>query len=383
MGPFEGILVLDLTRAMAGPYCTMMLADLGARVIKIERPGKGDDTRGWGPPFQGDESVYFLSANRNKESLALDLKEAEDRALLWRMIEKADVLVENFRPGTMDKLGFGVEAVRARNAGLVYARITGFGSQGPHAHRPGYDLIAQGMGGFMGFTGHPGGAPTKVGLPVGDINAGMFLGYGIAAALYHRQATGEGQLVETSLYEGQLAQLTYQAGRVFRDPEDIPEGEGNRHPLIVPYATYPSRDGWVNLAVGSQGLWGRFLKAFELEHLAEDPRFADNPARVAHREELDAILTPALSKYSTAELLEKLEQAGVPSGPVRNVKEILDDPHTEAVEMVVEVPHQTLGSVRVMGLPVKFEKTPGRVRSGPPVLDQHGAELRQEFSGEG
>lgn len=379
MGPLEGLLVVDLTRAMAGPYCTMMLADLGARVIKVERPGKGDDTRGWGPPFQGEQSVYFLSCNRNKESLVLDMKSPGDLALLRRMLARADVLVENFRPGTMAKLGLDYDEVRELNRRIVYGRITGFGTSGPYQERPGYDLIAQGMGGFMGFTGHPGGPPTKVGVPVGDINAGMFLAFGIVSALYRRERSGEGQLVETSLYEGQLAQLVYQAGRYFADPGDVPGRDGNRHPLIVPYATYQTRDGWVNLAVGSPGLWDRFCRALDLEEVQHDPRFADNAARVAHREALDHVLVPRLQALDTDEALRILEEAGVPCGPVSTMEEILEDPHARAREMVVEVPHQELGHVRVMGMPVKFSGTPGAVRTGPPVLGEHSERLRAEF----
>jgi crotonobetainyl-CoA:carnitine CoA-transferase CaiB-like acyl-CoA transferase len=380
MGPLKGLLVVDLTRAMAGPYCTMMLADMGARVIKVERPGKGDDTRGWGPPFLGDESVYFLSCNRNKESIALDLKAPEDMALLKRMIAKADVLVENFRPGVMARYGLDWEGAKALNPLLVYGRITGFGSRGPYASRTGYDLIAQGMGGFMGFTGHPGGPPTKVGLPVGDINAGMFLAYGIATALVQRAQSGEGQLVETSLYQGQLAQLTYQAGRYFANSQDIPGREGNRHPLIVPYATYQTSDGWVNLAVGSAGLWERFCRALGKPELLEDTRFRDNPLRVQNRETLDQELSPVIAARSTREMLDLLEEAGVPCGPVNTMEEILEDEHTLALDMVVEVEHQTLGPVRVMGLPLDMGSTPGAVRTAPPVLDQHGEDLRQEFA---
>jgi formyl-CoA transferase/CoA:oxalate CoA-transferase len=236
------------------------------------------------------------------------------------------------------------------------------------------------MGGFMGFTGHPGGPPTKVGVPVGDINAGMFLAFGIVSALYRRAKTGEGQLVETSLYEGQLAQLVYQAGRWFADPDDVAGRDGNRHPLIVPYATYQTRDGWVNVAVGSPGLWDRFCKALDLGAVHRDPRFVDNAARVAHREQLDAILVPRLKRLDTDELLRLLGEAGVPCGPVATMDEILTDPHAKAREMVVEVPHSELGHVKVMGLPVKLSATPGRVRTGPPVLGEHSESLRAEFS---
>lgn len=373
-GALDGILVLDLTRAMAGPFCTMMLADQGARVIKVERPGKGDDTRGWGPPFQGSQSVYFLSANRNKESIALDLKGEAGRKALLQLAARADVLVENFRPGTMDRMGLGYEALKQENPRLVYARITGFGAQGPYAQRPGYDLIAQGMGGFMSITGPVGGPPTKVGVPVGDINAGMFLAFGVAAALREREVSGQGQLVETSLYEGQLSQLTFQAGRYLANAQDVPEPEGNRHPLIVPYATYQTSDGWVNLAVGSQGLWKRFCEALGAPELLEDARFEDNPARVTNREALDAELAPKIQARSTSEMLALLEGAGVPCGPVNDMKAVLQDEHTQAVEMVVELPHPELGSVRVMGTPVKMSRTKPSVRTAPPLL---GADTRR------
>lgn len=381
MGPLEGTLVIDLSRAMAGPYCTMMLADLGARVVKIERPRKGDDTRGWGPPFQGQQSVYFLSVNRNKESLVLDLKTARGLATLKALVARADVLVENFRPGYMAKRGLDYPDLAKLNPRLVYGRITGFGSSGPYKDRAGYDLIAQGMAGFMGVTGPVGGPPTKVGVPVGDINAGMFLAFGVAAALYRRTTTGKGQLVETSLYEGQMAQLTYQAGRYFADPEDVARPDGNRHPLIVPYATYEARDGWVNLAVGSEGLWERFCKAIGMPELVRDPRFGSNPERVAHRDELDRILVPVLKTRSKAELLELMEKAGIPCGPVASMDEILSDPHAAAREMVVELPHPDLGKVKVMGMPVKFSGTPGKLRSYPPRLGEHSVYLLEDLLG--
>ena len=369
MRPLDDLTVVDLSRALAGPYCTMMLADLGARVIKVETPDGGDDTRGWGPPFLGGESAYFLSINRNKESLTLNLKTSRGRDLLWRLLERADVLVENFRPGAMDRLGLPYDAVHERIPRVVYCSISGFGQTGPYRERAAYDLIVQGMGGIMSITGEPQGPPTKVGVAVGDICAGMFAAYAILAALRVRDRTGRGQWVDASMLDGQVAWMTYAAANYFATGED-PSRFGSAHPNLVPYQAFPSGDGFVNVAVGSEGLWQKFCEALEVP-LASDPRFATNAARVAHRTELLDILMPVFARRTTAEWVNRLLRAGVPAGPISGMSEVMSDPQVGHRGMVVDLDHPRAGRIRVNGVPVKFSETPGAVRMPPPVLGEH------------
>ncbi len=369
MRPLDDLTIVDLSRALAGPYCTMMLADLGARVIKVETPHGGDDTRGWGPPFLNGESAYFLSINRNKESLTLNLKSSRGRDLLWRLLERADVLVENFRPGTMDRLGLRYDAVHERIPRLVYCSISGFGQTGPYRERPAYDLIVQGMGGIMAITGEPDGPPTKVGVAVGDICAGMFAAYAILAALRVRDRTGRGQWVDAAMLDGQVAWMTYAAANYFATGED-PSRFGSAHPNLVPYQAFPSGDGFVNVAVGSEGLWQKFCEALEIP-LARDPRFATNAVRVAHRKELLDILMPVFARRTTAEWVDRLLRAGVPAGPISGMSEVMSDPQVGHRGMVVELDHPRAGRIRVNGVPVKFSETPGAVRMPPPVLGEH------------
>ncbi|MBI2943189.1 MAG: CoA transferase [Candidatus Wallbacteria bacterium] len=377
-GPLVGIRVLDLTRALAGPYCTMMLADLGAEVIKVETPGKGDDTRGWGPPFEGGEASYYLSCNRNKKSITLNLKSARGREILLELARRSDVMVENSRPGAMEALGLGYSDVCKVAPGIVYCTITGFGASGPDRDRPGYDLIAQGMGGFMGFTGEKGGGPLKVGVAVGDINAGMFSAFGILAALFHRARTGQGQRVDTSLLEGQVAQLTYQAGRYFATGES-PTPLGNDHPTIVPYASYRAKDGAINIAVGSEALWKAFCEALGRGDLQADPRFATNRDRVAHREELTRLLEEMFAGMNVAAIRGALDRAGVPNGPILPLAQVLTHPQVLARDMVVELEHQKAGAIRVTGLPVKLSETPGGIHSAPPLLGEHTQQVLREL----
>ncbi len=369
MRPLDDLTIVDLSRALAGPYCTMMLADLGARVIKVETPHGGDDTRGWGPPFLNGESAYFLSINRNKESLTLNLKSSRGRDLLWRLLERADVLVENFRPGTMDRLGLPYDAVHERIPRLVYCSISGFGQTGPYRERPAYDLIVQGMGGIMAITGEPDGPPTKVGVAIGDICAGMFAAYAILAALRVRDRTGRGQWVDAAMLDGQVAWMTYAAANYFATGED-PSRFGSAHPNLVPYQAFPSGDGFVNVAVGSEGLWQKFCEALEIP-LARDPRFATNAARVAHRKELLDILMPVFARRTTAEWVDRLLRAGVPAGPISRMSEVMSDPQVGHRGMVVDLDHPRAGRIRVNGVPVKFSETPGAVRMPPPVLGEH------------
>lgn len=376
--PLEDLLVIDLTRALAGPYCTMMLGDLGARIIKIETPDGGDDTRGWGPPFINGESSYFLGINRNKESLTLNLKQPDAREVLRRLLGRADVLVENFRAGTMDRFGFGFPSVHALNPRLVYASISGFGQDGPYRERTAYDLILQGMGGLMGTTGEEGGPPVKVGVAVTDIAAGMFAAYGILAALRVRDRTGQGQLVDAAMLDAQVSWLTYQAGYYFATGEN-PRRLGSAHPSLVPYQAFRTQDGYINVAVGSEGIWSRFVEAIGAPHLADDPRFRTNPDRVAHRSELIALLDPIFATRSTAGWVTALEQAGVPAGPIYQLSDIFGDPQVRHREMMQEIDHPRAGRIKQTGVPIKLSSTPGRIASPPPVLGQHTESILKEL----
>jgi crotonobetainyl-CoA:carnitine CoA-transferase CaiB-like acyl-CoA transferase len=375
-GPLAGITVVDLTRVMTGPYCTMMLGDLGADVIKVEQPGKGDDTRHWGPPFIQGEASYFLTVNRNKRSIAVDLKSEGGREVLWKLIEDADVLVENFSPGTIDRLGFGHEAALERNPGLIYASISGFGQTGPSRSRTAYDLIVQGMSGMMSVTGAVDGQPTKLGIPIADIAAGMFAAYSVVGALFARERDPEhkGQYVDTSMLGGQVALLTYQAGIWFTTGE-VPVMLGNRHPIITPYDTFPSADGFVNIAVGNDAIWVRFCNALGLEQERDDPRFRTNADRAAHRAELYEILNAALGALPTTEIVDRLDAAAVPCGPIHDVEEVFADPQIADQELVMHAPHKTLGEVAVTGFPYHFHGTPLQLRHGPPVLGEHTRDL--------
>jgi crotonobetainyl-CoA:carnitine CoA-transferase CaiB-like acyl-CoA transferase len=369
MRPLEGLLVVDLTRALAGPYCTMMLADLGARVVKIESPEGGDDTRGWGPPFLGGESAYFLSVNRNKESVTLNLKHPEGIQVLHRLLGRADVLVENFRPGVMDRLGLGYRELHGRYPRLVYCSISGFGQDGPYREKPAYDLILQGMGGIMGITGEEDGPPVKVGVAIADIAAGMFAAYGILAALWARERTGRGQLVDVALLDGQVAWLTYAAANYFATGED-PKRMGSAHPNLAPYQAFRTRDGYLNVAVGSEAIWQRFCEVVD-PSLRDDPRFRTNADRVRNRAALTPLLEARFREKTTAQWRDLLDQAGVPNGPIYRISEVFRDPQTLHRQMKVTLAHPTAGEVTVTGVPVKLSDTPGDVRTPPPLLGQH------------
>src|SRR5690349_15326613 len=316
--PLDGVRVLDLTRALAGPFCSQMLGDMGADVLKVEQPGVGDNARGWGPPFQGGESSYFLSVNRNKRSLALNLRDERGAEVLRRLVARSDVLLENFVPGTLDRLGFSYEACRAQRPDLIYCSISGFGQRGPERERAAYDQILQGLGGIMSVTGDVGGPPMRVGIAIADITAGMFAAYAIMVALYHRARTGEGQMIDTSLLDGQLATLTYQAGRYFATGEP-PGTSGNQHPTIVPYGVYRAADAYFNLTVGTEDLWRRFCGALGIDELRADRRFATNRDRLAHRDELNALLEPLFAARTIAEIEAVLNAANVPCGAVRDL----------------------------------------------------------------
>lgn len=378
MGPLHGVTVLDFTRVLSGPYATMVLGDMGARVIKLEHPGRGDDTRRWGPPFLGDESAYFLSVNRNKESVAIDFKTAGGREVVERLLAKADVVVENFRPGTLDALGLDAAAVRARYPKIIYCSISGYGQTGPRREEPGYDAVMQAEGGLMSITGAADGPPYRLGVAIVDIVSGMFAAQGVLAALIARGTTGVGQVVDIGMFDSTAALLTYQAGNYFTTGE-APGRLGNRHPTIAPYETFATADGDLALAVGNDALWQAFCRAAGLHDLADDSRFETNALRLANYEALKPRLVAVFATRPRAEWAALLLEAGVPCGAVRSVEEVFQDPQTIAREMVQSVPHATLGSVKVTGVPVKLSATPGSVRTGPPTLGQHTAAVLSEL----
>ena len=378
--PLAGLLVVDLTRVLSGPYCTMMLADMGARVIKIEQPGKGDDTRAWGPPFVGGESAYFLSINRNKESLALNVKEPRGREVLDRLLARADVLVENFRPGTMARLGLDYAAVSARFPRVVYCSISGFGQSGPRREQPGYDAVMQAEGGLMSITGEADGPPYRLGVAISDIVTGMFAAQGITLALLARERTGRGQHVDISMLDSTAALLTYQAAICFATGTP-PVRMGNRHPTIVPYETFDGSDGAFVLAVGNDDQWRRFCTTAGLDSLANDARFTTNRDRVAHYAQLKPLLETHLRTRPRDQWIRILTAAGIPCGSVRDVGEVLQDPQVVAREMIQTVQHSTLGAIDVLGTPIKLSETPGGVRQAPPALGQHTDAILREFGG--
>ena len=377
--PLDGFLVLDFTRVLSGPYCTMLLADMGARVIKIEQPGRGDDTRGWGPPFLNGESVYFLSINRNKESLTLDLKNPASVAIVDALLARADVLVENFRPGTMERLGLGYSGIGDRFPRLVYCSISGFGQTGPRRAQAGYDAVVQAEGGLMSITGAADGPPFRLGVAISDIVSGMFAAQGIAMALLARERTGRGQFVDIGMLDATAALLTYQAGICFATGGS-PARMGNRHPTIVPYETFAASDGDVVLAVGNDDQWRRFCAAAGLDELGADPRFATNRLRVENYDALKPVLDRAIRSRTRETWLAALRAAGVPCGSVRAIGEVLRDPQLAAREMIRTLEHSIAGPLSVLGVPVKLSATPGSVRTAPPTLGQHtDAILRDEL----
>jgi crotonobetainyl-CoA:carnitine CoA-transferase CaiB-like acyl-CoA transferase len=373
--PLADLLVLDLSRVVTGPYAAMMLGDLGARVIKVERP-EGDDTRQWGPPFVGPEgrreSTYFLSVNRNKESIVLDLKRAEDVGVVERLVERADVVVENFRPGVLDRLGLGHERLLELNRRLVVLSITGFGHDGPEAQRAGYDQILQGEAGLMGFTGPP-GEPTKVGVPIADLLAGMFGAYGVLAALRERDRGGGGQVVRTSLLAGVVATHSYQGGRYLIGGE-VPEPGGNRHPSIAPYRTYECSDGVIQVGVANEPIWRRFAALLELD--ADDPRFATNSARMEHSDALDPLIGARLASDTAAVWLERFREHGIPAGEVRSLDQVYASPQVRSQGLIVETEHPTLGSIRTPGPPLRFDRSDTRDHTAPPTLGEHSDAIR-------
>ena len=374
--PLEGFTVLDLTRVLSGPYCTMLLADMGARVIKIEQPGKGDDTRGWGPPFLEGESAYFLSINRNKESVTLDFKTPAGRSILDQLIARSDVLVENFRPGTLDKIGLDYASLAAAHPKLIVCSISGFGQTGPRRSEAGYDAVIQAEGGLMSITGAADGPPYRLGVAIGDIVTGMFAAQGVMLALLARERTGRGQLVDVAMLDSVAALLTYQAGIHFATATP-PRRIGNRHPTIVPYELFAASDGDFVLAIGNDDQWRRFC---QVAGLSDDERFRTNRQRVMQYDELKPILADVLGRSSRQSWIDRLQAAGVPCGSVRDLAEVFADPQLLARGMVASVEHAAIGSMRLLGIPVKLSDTPGSIATAPPTLGQHtAAVLRTEL----
>jgi crotonobetainyl-CoA:carnitine CoA-transferase CaiB-like acyl-CoA transferase len=371
-GPLKGLRVLDLTRVLAGPTCTQMLGDLGAEIIKIEKPDSGDDTRGFAPPFwpETKESAYFLGVNRNKQSVTVDIAKSEGQALVHKLLEHCDILAENFKVGALAKYGLGYEQLKVKHPRLIYCSITGFGQTGPYAPRPGYDALIQAMGGIMSLTGEPNGSPQKAGVPVADLFAGLYGCIGILAAVNHRNNTGEGQHIDIGMLDTHVAWLANQGMNYLATGENPPR-LGNQHPNISPYQEYPTQDGYLILAVGNDPTFERFCKNFGLDDLPKDPRFATNAARVANRDLVTQTLTPVMKSKTTAAWVEALEALKIGCGPINTLKDVFADPHVIARDMVVKMQHASGQEIEVIANPVKLSATPPDYRSPPPVLGEH------------
>jgi crotonobetainyl-CoA:carnitine CoA-transferase CaiB-like acyl-CoA transferase len=377
-GPLAGVRVLELAQIMAGPTCGMLLADLGADVIKVERAPGGDDTRHMNRPSVGGESAAFLAMNRNKRGIALNLKLAPGQAALKRMVSRVDVLTENYRKGALDKLGLGYEALKGLNPTLIYCSISGYGRTGPYADKGGFDLVAQGMSGLMSVTGEPGGAPVKVGPPVCDINAGMLAALGIVAAYVHRLKTGEGQLVDTSLYEAGIQQ-TYWHSAIYFATGEAPGPSGSAHILSAPYQAFRAADGWLTIGGANQANWERLARVLGAPEWLDDPRFRTNADRMKNLAELSALMNERLKARGVRDWITRLEAEGVPCGPIQSIAEMAADPQTAARGMVVELAHPRAGRTRALGLPVKLSATPGGVTRPAPLFGEHTREVLGEF----
>lgn len=378
--PLEGIRVLDLSRILSGPYCTMTLGDFGADVIKLELPGRGDDSRQWGPPFCQGESTYYLSVNRNKRGITVNLKHPDGVQVFRDLLGKSDVLIENFSPGTMEKLGLGYEQLAALNPRLIYCSITGFGPDGPYRNLPGFDVIMQGIGGLMSFTGEPEGEPMKVGVAIVDITAGMFAALGILLALQVRNRTGKGQRVDTSLLETQVAWLANVAGG-YLNTGKLPQRHGNAHPNLSPYETFKTSDGHLIVGVGNDSQFERFCRVLGRPELSADPRFRTNPARVENRRTLIPLLGEILAHDSTRNWIEALQQNDIPCGPINNLEQVFSDPQVLARQMLQSINHPTIGSLKQTGIPIKMNSTPGSIRRHPPLLGEHTDQVLSELLG--
>jgi len=377
----EDLVVLDFSRVLAGPFCTMMLCDLGATVIKVERPGSGDDSRTY-TPFVKGESAYFMSINRGKKSITLDLKHPKGKEIALELAKRSDVLVENFKPGVMDNLGLGYEALKEINPRLVYASISGFGYTGPYSERPAYDLIIQGMGGIMSITGPDEHHPTKVGSSIADIFAGLFSAIGILSALHNRELTGRGQWVDVAMLDAMVAVLENAVSR-YLATGNVPKPIGNRHPSIAPFCSVETADGFINIACGNDELWRRFCRIVGLDRLADDPRFLTNADRVKNFSELEPLINEATRKRASAELLKLLEEAKVPCGPINDIASVVKDPQVAAREMLVEVLHPVAGALKLPGVPIKLSSTPASIAGPAPLLGQHTEEVLSGMLGMG
>jgi crotonobetainyl-CoA:carnitine CoA-transferase CaiB-like acyl-CoA transferase len=379
-GPLKGLRVLDLTRVLAGPTCTQMLGDLGAEVIKIERPGSGDDTRGFAPPVMPGtaESAYFIGVNRNKRSVTLDISSPEGQAIIRKLLADCDMLVENFKVGQLAKYGLGYEQVHGEFPGLIYCSITGFGQTGPYAPRPGYDSLIQAMGGVMSLTGEPDGLPQKVGVPVADLFAGLYGCIGLLAALHHRERTGHGQQVDIGMLDTHVAWLANQGMNYLATGEN-PVRLGNQHPNIVPYQVFPTADGHIVLSVGNDPTFKRFCENFGVAHLLDDPRFATNPARVANRQLVTDTLTPLLRSHPTLWWVDKLEPLKIGCGPINKLAEVFADPHVRARGVEVTMQHSSGADVKVIANPVRLSETPADYRFPPPLLGEHTEEVLEDL----
>jgi crotonobetainyl-CoA:carnitine CoA-transferase CaiB-like acyl-CoA transferase len=370
--------VLDMTQVMAGPFCCQLLGDMGADVIKVEPPGVGDQSRrSMGFRMRGEDTAAFLAVNRNKRSVALNLKDEAHRAAFYRLADTVDVVVENFRPGVTSRLGIDYETLRERNPRLIYASISGFGQTGPYAMRPGFDLIAQGMSGVMSVTGEPDGDPVKCGIPISDLSAGLFCVFGILTAYIARGDDGPGQYIDTSLFEGALALSIWETAELWATG-GVPQAYGSAHRLTAPYQALRTRDGYVTVGGNNTRLWMRLCEALGRPDLVEDPRFETNDDRIANRPELARELESALADRSTSEWVETLLEAGVPAGPIHDYKQVFEDPHTQAREMMVEMEHPVEGTIRGLGIPLKMSGTPGQIRRAAPLLGEHTEEVLEE-----
>jgi formyl-CoA transferase len=377
----EGVLVVDLTRVLAGPFCTMMLGDLGADVIKIEEPSRGDDTRAWGPPFApGGESAYFLSANRNKRSLTLNLKSSAGLEILRRLIARGDVIVDNFRAGTLEGWGLDYGTLQSIRPGIIACSITGYGQTGPYRERPGYDFMVQAMGGFMSVTGPVEGEPTRAGLAIADLAAGMFASSAVLAALFARHKTGQGQRIDISLLDAQVALLSYVAGNYLVSGEQ-PRRFGNGHPNIVPYQSFPARDGYFAFAAGNDAQWKRFCEAVGQSAWVEDPRFSTNGARVQNRQVVVDMLSDLFRTRPAGEWMELCESIGIPAAPINTIDKVFADPQVQARGLQAEVDHPTAGRVGMVASPLRFSASPLEIRRPPPTLGQHTDEVLMDVLG--
>ncbi|MDU4961946.1 MAG: CoA transferase [Sporomusaceae bacterium] len=379
MKPLQNVVVLDLSRVLAGPYASMMMADYGATMVKIEPPNVGDDSRAYGP-FVGKESAYFMSLNRNKRSMTLNLKEQAAKDLFKEMVKKADVVLENYRPGTMEKFGLGYDELKKINPKIIYATCSGFGQTGPYVHKPAYDIIVQAMGGIMSVTGPEGGEPTRVGASVGDIIAGLFTTIGVLMALYHRQRTGEGQLVDVGMLDCQVAILENAISRYLVNGV-VPQPIGNRHPSITPFAAFTAKDGHIIVGAGNDRLWEKLCHLLERPDLLANEHFKTNLLRTQNVSELKEALDAVFNTKTIDEWMTALEAAGVPCAPINTVDKVINDPQIQAREMIVELEHPVAGQMKVPGVPIKFSATPGSVETPAPLLGQHTEELLHELLG--